>query len=124
MGDLGFWRLAEADPAHLALARRFRHHWLLDDLAAGRDNLPGKHANTQIPKIVAEAADYEVTGDGYGRRIAETFLIRGSAVPRAWKLWRQYSTNLRSDSSMAYPGQPNAVASTIINTKVAWKNLL
>ena len=30
---------------------------------AGRDELPGKHANTQIPKITGAARSYEVTGD-------------------------------------------------------------
>jgi DUF1680 family protein len=84
------------DPAHLALARRFRHKWLLDDLAAGRDNLPGKHANTQIPKIVAEAADYEATGDEYGRRIAEYFFdtVTGSHT---------YATGGNSDREHFFP---------------------
>lgn len=60
-------------PAHKALAERFRHHWLIDDLAAGRDNLPGKHANTQIPKVVAEAVNYEITGDDFAKRVAVNF---------------------------------------------------
>ncbi|MBR4254104.1 MAG: glycoside hydrolase family 127 protein, partial [Lentisphaeria bacterium] len=48
MGEV-FWKLyAETkDETHKALAQRFRHHWLVDDLAAGKDNLAGKHANTQ-----------------------------------------------------------------------------
>ena len=84
------------DPVHLALARRFRHKWLLDDLAAGRDNLPGKHANTQIPKIIAEAADYEATGDGYGRRVAEYFFetVTGSHT---------YATGGNSDREHFFP---------------------
>lgn len=64
---------ATKDPKHKTLAERFRHHWLLDDLAVGKDNLPGKHANTQIPKVVAEAVNYEVTGDDFAKRVATNF---------------------------------------------------
>ena len=89
------YKLTE-DPAHLALAHRFRHKWLLDDLAAGRDNLPGKHANTQVPKIVAEAADYEATGDEYGRTIVEKFfdIVVGSHT---------YATGGNSDREHFFP---------------------
>ncbi|MBM4060981.1 MAG: glycoside hydrolase family 127 protein [Planctomycetes bacterium] len=51
------------DEAHLALARRFTHHRVLDPLAAGRDELKGLHANTQIPKVIAAARLFELTGD-------------------------------------------------------------
>jgi DUF1680 family protein len=46
---------------------------VLDPLAAGRDELPGKHANTQVPKVIGAAVTYEVTGDPDGRKIAENF---------------------------------------------------
>ncbi len=58
---------------YLEASRRFYHKAVLDPLAAGRDELAGKHANTQIPKIIGEARDYEVTGEERGRRIAECF---------------------------------------------------
>ncbi len=61
------------NPMHKELAERFRHHSLIDALAEGRDNLPGKHANTQIPKIVAEAVNYEVTGNETAKKIATNF---------------------------------------------------
>ena len=74
MGEV-LWKLyAETkDETHKAVAQRFRHHMLVDDLAAGKDNLPGKHANTQVPKVIAEAVNYEVTGDDFAYRVANNF---------------------------------------------------
>lgn len=47
----------------LRLARRIRDARILDPLAQGRDDLPGLHANTQIPKLIGLARLYELTGD-------------------------------------------------------------
>lgn len=58
------------DPRHLELARRFDHGRIFQPLAEGRDELMGLHANTQIPKFVGAAREYEVTGDPFYRRIA------------------------------------------------------
>ncbi|MDO4582850.1 MAG: glycoside hydrolase family 127 protein [Planctomycetia bacterium] len=40
------------DEKYLRLAERFSHREILDPLLEGRDNLTGKHANTQIPKVI------------------------------------------------------------------------
>jgi DUF1680 family protein len=61
------------NPRYLDASRRFYHHAIFDPLAAGRDELTGRHANTQIPKIIGEARAYEVTGDDAARKIAEFF---------------------------------------------------
>jgi len=61
------------EPRYLDAAKRFYHHSVFDPLLAGKDQLDGLHANTQIPKIVGEARVYEVTGDTNGRAIAEFF---------------------------------------------------
>ncbi len=61
------------DHRYLETSRRFYHRAVLDPLLAGRDQLPGLHANTQIPKVIGEARTYEVTGDRDARAIAETF---------------------------------------------------
>ncbi len=58
---------------YLDASRRFYHRAVLDPLLAGRDELPGKHANTQIPKIIGEARTYEATGDPQARAIAAYF---------------------------------------------------
>ncbi|HWM27785.1 MAG TPA: beta-L-arabinofuranosidase domain-containing protein, partial [Woeseiaceae bacterium] len=57
-------------------SRRFHHHAVLEPLRAGRDELPGKHANTQIPKITGAARSYEVLGEPGDRALAESFWQR------------------------------------------------
>ncbi|GAA5206149.1 glycoside hydrolase family 127 protein [Microbacterium kyungheense] len=47
--------LVTGDSAHLRLARRFARRGLVEPLAAGRDELDGLHANTQIPVAVGFA---------------------------------------------------------------------
>ncbi len=48
---------------YLALSYCFDHHKILDPLADDQDILPGKHANTQIPKVIGAARQYELTGN-------------------------------------------------------------
>ncbi len=64
------------NPLHLRLAKAFDQASLFDPLAAGRDPLDGLHGNTQIPKIIGAAREYEVTGEARYRTIAETFWER------------------------------------------------
>ncbi|WP_311270928.1 glycoside hydrolase family 127 protein [Sphingobium sp. WCS2017Hpa-17] len=47
----------------LDVARRLRHHAVVDPLVRGEDGLAGLHANTQIPKIIGLARLHEVGGD-------------------------------------------------------------
>jgi DUF1680 family protein len=61
---------------YLDASRRFYDKAVMDPLAAGKDELPGKHANTQMPKVIGEARRYEVTGDANGKKIAEFFWDR------------------------------------------------
>ena len=64
------------DARYLALARRFHHKAVLDPLALGEDILPGKHANTQIPKLIGLATLYELAGDPSDRAAAQFFWDR------------------------------------------------
>ena len=48
---------------YLKLARRFDHKEIIDPLAEQRDELVGKHVNTQLPKIIGSARLYEMTGE-------------------------------------------------------------
>jgi uncharacterized protein len=64
------------DPRYLELSRRFQHRAILDPLSRGEDILPGKHANTQIPKLMGLATRYELAGDETDRRTAEFFWER------------------------------------------------
>jgi uncharacterized protein len=61
---------------YLAAAHRFQHHAILSPLSSGRDELPGRHANTQVPKIAGAARSYEVSGDVRQRAIAQEFWKR------------------------------------------------
>lgn len=51
------------DEKYLRLARRFLHHAILDPLMQRQDQLTGKHANTQIPKVIGLARIAALTGD-------------------------------------------------------------
>ncbi|MCK4826305.1 glycoside hydrolase family 127 protein, partial [bacterium] len=51
------------DEKYLKLSRTFYHKEIFEPLLRGEDILPGKHANTQIPKLIGLARLYELTGD-------------------------------------------------------------
>jgi uncharacterized protein len=59
--------------SYLETSRRFYHKALFEPMLSRQDVLPGRHANTQIPKIIGEARTYEVTGDPQARAIAQYF---------------------------------------------------
>ncbi|MBN1949836.1 MAG: glycoside hydrolase family 127 protein [Bacteroidales bacterium] len=58
------------------LSLKFYHKEILDPLSQGIDILPGKHANTQIPKIIGLARLYELSGDTEYKETAEFFWDR------------------------------------------------
>jgi DUF1680 family protein len=58
---------------YLAVAKRFDHHAVMDLAAQGRDALTGLHANTQIPKFIGAAREFELTGDPFYRDAAQFF---------------------------------------------------
>ncbi len=58
---------------YLALSAAFNHAKVLEPLAHGEDRLDGIHANTQIPKIIGAAREYELTGDPKYLAVANTF---------------------------------------------------
>ena len=60
----------------LALARRFEHKVIVDPLAKKRDELEGKHVNTQIPKIIGAARLYELAGQERDATISRFFWDR------------------------------------------------
>ena len=83
-------------PAHLQLARAFNHEVIFDPLARGEDQLNGKHANTQIPKIIGAAREYELTGEAPFAAVASNF----------WQyvtLDRAYCIGGHSDSEHFFP---------------------
>jgi DUF1680 family protein len=61
------------DQKYLQISRIFYDKAVLDSLKAKRDILPGKHCNTNIPKLIALARLYELTGDTSDMKAAEFF---------------------------------------------------
>lgn len=61
------------DAKYLQLSYKFHDRRILDSLSMGFDILPGKHSNTQIPKVIGCARRYELTGEEKDRKIAEFF---------------------------------------------------
>lgn len=58
---------------YLNTSYKFYDKRILDPLAENKDILPGKHSNTQIPKIIASARRYELTGDKNDEAISANF---------------------------------------------------
>lgn len=48
---------------YLKISLRFNHHRVVDPAEQQEDKLTGLHANTQIPKFIGTARQYELTGD-------------------------------------------------------------
>ncbi len=48
---------------YLKISLRFNHHSVIDPAEHQADKLTGLHANTQIPKFIGTARQYELTGD-------------------------------------------------------------
>jgi uncharacterized protein len=67
---------ATGNEKYLEMSRVFHHKAVLDSLAHGKDILPGKHANTQIPKLIGLARRYELTNDSNDRKAAQFFWDR------------------------------------------------
>ncbi|MEP7143740.1 MAG: beta-L-arabinofuranosidase domain-containing protein [Ferruginibacter sp.] len=61
------------DKKYLDLSYRFYDRRIMDSLAARTDILPGKHSNTQIPKIIGSARRYQLTGNEKDNTTAKFF---------------------------------------------------
>lgn len=85
-----------SNPDHLRLARAFNHHRVLDPLAQGHDPLDRLHANTQIPKIIGVARQYELTAEPTDATIARFFWDRVA-------LHRSYVIGDHSDREYFFP---------------------
>lgn len=61
------------EKAYVALALKFHHDAVMNPLEAGEPKIAGLHGNTQIPKVIAAARQFELTGDERFRKAAEFF---------------------------------------------------
>lgn len=58
---------------YLAISKRFNHRAVIAPAARREDTLTGLHANTQIPKFIGTARQYELTGDETLRAASQFF---------------------------------------------------
>ncbi len=58
---------------YLDLSYKFHDKRILDSLALQKDILPGKHSNTQIPKVIGCIRRYELTAGDKDKTIADFF---------------------------------------------------
>lgn len=70
-----FWNLYSltGKAEHKWLAEWFYHNDVIDPLHEGREDFGTKHTNTFIPKVLAEAREYELTGAEDSHLAAEFF---------------------------------------------------
>jgi hypothetical protein len=61
------------DERYLKMSQTFYQKVVLDSLKKGVDILPGRHCNTNIPKLTGLARIYELTGDSSDMRAARYF---------------------------------------------------
>ncbi|WP_033338573.1 beta-L-arabinofuranosidase domain-containing protein [Catenuloplanes japonicus] len=100
---VNLWRVT-GDPRHLALARRFDHDEIFTPLAERRDTLTGRHANTDIPKVVGAAAAWSATGEARYGTIATYF----------WEqVVRHHSYVIGGNSNAEFFGPPDQVVSQL-----------
>ncbi|MGU3317131.1 beta-L-arabinofuranosidase domain-containing protein [Sphingomonas sp. M6A6_1c] len=92
------------DPRWLRMAQKIRHKSVLDPLTAGRDQLAGLHANTQIPKLIGLARLYELTGDPAHASAARFFHDR---------VTHHHSYVIGGNSEREHFGQPDQLSKRI-----------
>ncbi|AGL16686.1 beta-L-arabinofuranosidase domain-containing protein [Actinoplanes sp. N902-109] len=94
------------DARWLTTAQRFDHAAIFDPLAANQDQLNGKHANTNLPKLVGAAREYKATGTTRYRDIAGN----------AWSMITGAHTYVIGGNSQAeHFKAPNAIAGYLTN---------
>jgi DUF1680 family protein len=91
--------------AYLRTAERFYHAQVFDPLAAGRDELRGLHANTNIPKMIACVRMWEETGDERYHAIAANF----------WRIVTGHHSYVMGTSNYEHWHAPDDIAGQLSN---------
>lgn len=90
------------NPRWIAVGKRLRHEKIIDPTIAGKDDLPHHHANTQVPKFIGEARQFEVAGDADSAAAARFF----------WEtVTHHYSYVIGGNADREYFQQPDTIAS-------------
>jgi DUF1680 family protein len=100
---------ATGNPEYLRVAHKFDHKAIFDPLRRHEDPLNGLHANTQFPKIIGAAREYELSGDVQYRDIAtffwdrvvhhRSFVTGGNSDGEAFFPEEQFSKHLGASSA-------------------------
>ncbi len=94
------------DESYLRTAERFYDAQVFDPLARGQDDLPGRHANTNIPKMIACIRIWEETGDPRYHDIGRNF----------WRIVTQHHSYLiGGTSNWEHWHAPDVIAGQLSN---------
>ncbi len=86
---------------YLDLSRKFYDHVVLDPLKKGVDSMPGKHSNTNIPKLIGLARLYELEGKPDDLAASRNF----------WDAVVNHHTySIGGNSNHEYMGQPDKLS--------------
>jgi DUF1680 family protein len=67
------YQMSNTTASYIDFAKKFSHKSILDPMAKSQDNLDGKHANTQVPKVIGFQRIAEEIKDEYYYKAAEFF---------------------------------------------------
>lgn len=85
---------------YLDLSYKFYDEFVMGKLAEQVDPMPGKHSNTNVPKAIGSARQYELTGNSRDSTIAAFF----------WSaMVHHHSYVIGGNSNYEYCGQPDAL---------------
>lgn len=85
---------------YLDLSYKFRDDIVMGKLARREDPMPGKHSNTNVPKAIGSARQYELTGNPQDETIASFF----------WEtMVYHHSYVIGGNSNYEYCGQPDSL---------------
>lgn len=85
---------------YLDLSYKFYDEFVLGQLAKRIDPLPGKHANTNVPKVIGSIRQYELTGNERDKTIASFF----------WEtMVRHHTYVIGGNSNYEYCGKPDSL---------------
>lgn len=86
---------------YLDLSYKFYDEFVMGQLAKRIDPLPGKHSNTNVPKAIGSATQYELTGNARDKIIASFF----------WEsMVRHHTYVIGGNSNYEYCGKPDSLS--------------
>ncbi len=89
---------------YLDLSYKFFDNFVMEPLSKRMDPMPGKHANTQVPKAIGSARQYELNGNEREKTIASFF----------WRTMVDHHTYvIGGNSNYEYCGPPDSLNSRL-----------